>query len=111
AFTATLLIFSIFTVLGAFSPDFMWFVVFRFLAGFGLGGCIPVSFGLVGELTPRRQRGRVLTAMDGWWPVGAALCGFVSAGLIAAFADWRLTLLVMGLPALLGVWVPRRGRE
>jgi putative MFS transporter len=38
AFTATLLIFSLFTVLGAFSPDFIWFCVFRFMAGFGLGG-------------------------------------------------------------------------
>ena len=107
AFTATLLIFSIFTVLGAFSPDFMWFVVFRFLAGFGLGGCIPVDYALVGEFTPRKQRGRVLTAMDGWWPIGAALCGFVSAGLVAAFADWRLTMLVMVLPALLVFWIRR----
>jgi putative MFS transporter len=107
AFTATLLIFSLFTVLGAFSPDFLWFCVFRFMAGFGLGGCIPVDYALVGEFTPRRQRGRVLTAMDGWWPVGAALCGFVSAGLIAAFADWRLTMLVMVLPALLVFWIRR----
>lgn len=52
AFTATLLIFSLFTVLGAFSPDFLWFVAFRFMAGFGLGGCIPVDYALVGEFTP-----------------------------------------------------------
>jgi putative MFS transporter len=77
------------------------------MAGFGLGGCIPVDYALVGEFTPRRQRGRVLTAMDGWWPVGAALCGFVSAWLVAAFADWRLTMLVMVLPALLVFWVRR----
>jgi MFS family permease len=38
AFTLTLLVFSIFTVLGAFSPDIVWFCFFRFLAGFGLGG-------------------------------------------------------------------------
>ncbi len=107
AFTATLLIFSLFTVLGAFAPDFLWFCVFRFMAGFGLGGCIPVDYALVGEFTPRKQRGRVLTAMDGWWPVGAALCGFASAGLMAAFADWRLTMLVMVLPALLVFWVRR----
>jgi putative MFS transporter len=107
AFTATLLIFSLFTVLGAFSPDFFWFCVFRFMAGFGLGGCIPVDYALVGEFTPRKQRGRVLTAMDGWWPIGAALCGFVSAGLVAAFGDWRLTMLVMVLPALLVFWVRR----
>ncbi|WP_309074606.1 MFS transporter [Paenarthrobacter sp.] len=107
AFTATLLIFSIFTVLGAFSPDIVWFCVFRFMAGFGLGGCIPVDYALVGEFTPRKQRGKVLTAMDGWWPIGAALCGFVSAGLVAAFGDWRFTMLIMVLPALLVFWVRR----
>lgn len=107
AFTATLLVFSIFTVLGALAPDIVWFCIFRFLAGVGLGGCIPVDYALVGEFMPRRHRGRVLTAMDGWWPIGAALCGFVSAGLVALFGDWRLTMAVMILPALLVFWVRR----
>ncbi|HXF03685.1 MAG TPA: MFS transporter, partial [Arthrobacter sp.] len=107
AFTATLLVFSIFTVCGAFAPDIVWFCVFRFVAGFGLGGCVPVDYALVGEFTPRRLRGRVLTAMDGWWPVGAALCGFVSAIIMATVADWRFTMLIMVLPALLVFWVRR----
>jgi putative MFS transporter len=107
AFTATLLVFSVFTVLGAFAPDIVWFCVFRFIAGFGLGGCVPVDYALVGEFTPRRLRGRVLTAMDGWWPVGAALCGFVSAIIMATVADWRFTMLIMVLPALLVFWVRR----
>ncbi|CEA07381.1 Putative niacin/nicotinamide transporter NaiP [Arthrobacter saudimassiliensis] len=107
AFSATLLVFSVFTVAGAFSPDIAWFCVFRFLAGFGLGGCVPVDYALVGEFTPRRQRGRVLAAMDGWWPVGAALCGAVSALIMATVADWRWTMLVMVLPALLVFWVRR----
>lgn len=105
AFSATLLIFSLFTVLGAFSPDIAWFCVFRFMAGFGLGGCVPVDYALVGEFTPRKQRGRVLTAMDGWWPVGAALCGAVSAVILQVFGDWRYTMLVMVIPALLVFWV------
>ncbi|MCC3282238.1 MFS transporter [Arthrobacter caoxuetaonis] len=107
AFTATLLIFSIFTVLGAFAPDIAWFCVFRFLAGVGLGGCVPVDYALVGEFTPRKQRGRVLTAMDGWWPVGAALCGVTSAFIMATVADWRWTMLIMVAPALLVFWVRR----
>ena len=108
AFTLTLLVFSLFTVLGAFSPDIVWFCVFRFLAGFGLGGCIPVDYALVGEFTPRRQRGRVLTAMDAWWPIGAFLCGVVTTAIVAQTGSWRLTMLVMVLPALLVFWV-RRG--
>jgi putative MFS transporter len=104
AFTLTLLVFSIFTVAGAFAPAFGWFILFRFLAGFGLGGCIPVDYALVGEFTPSRHRGRVLTAMDGWWPIGASLCAFVSAYLLD-FGDWRLIMLIMIVPALLTVAV------
>ncbi|MCC9178205.1 MFS transporter [Arthrobacter sp. zg-Y750] len=107
AFSATLLVFSLFTVLGAFSPDIVWFCIFRFMAGFGLGGCVPVDYALVGEFTPKKQRGRVLTGMDGWWPVGAALCGLTSAAIMATFADWRYTMLVMVVPALLVFWVRR----
>lgn len=100
AFTLTLLCFSIFTALGALSPNIWIFCLLRFFAGFGLGGCIPVDYALVGEFSPAKHRGRVLTALDGWWPVGATLCAFVSAWLIT-FADWRAVMLIMILPALL----------
>lgn len=104
AFTLTLLIFSAFTVLGAFAPNYALFLIFRFCAGFGLGGCIPVDYALVGEFTPTKHRGRVLTAVDGWWPVGATLCAVVSAWLVS-FASWHTIMLVMVLPALLIVAV------
>ncbi|MHC6175621.1 MFS transporter [Glutamicibacter endophyticus] len=107
AFSLTLLMFSIFTVLGALSPNFGFFIAFRFLAGMGLGGCIPVDYALVGEFTPARLRGRVLTAMDGWWPIGAALSFVVSGWVMATAENWRLILAVMILPALL-VYVVRR---
>ena len=100
AFTLTLLCFSIFTALGALSPNIWIFCLLRFFAGFGLGGCIPVDYALVGEFSPAKHRGRVLTALDGWWPIGATLCAFVSAWLIT-FADWRAVMLIMILPALL----------
>ncbi|GAA2833193.1 MFS transporter [Crossiella cryophila] len=106
AFSLTLLMFSIFTVAGAASPDYVTFCVFRFLAGIGLGGCIPVDYALVGEFTPAKVRGRVLTALDIWWPLGATLCGLVSTALLP-LQNWRLLLLVMVLPALLVFWVRR----
>ncbi|MDY6055741.1 MFS transporter [Micrococcus sp.] len=108
AFTATLLMFSLFTIAGALTDSLLWFVAFRFLAGVGLGGTVPVDYALVSEFTPQRLRGRVLTAMDGWWPIGAALCGVVSAWLLSTWGDWRLPLLAMVLPALL-VFVVRLG--
>ncbi len=111
AFTWTLLVFAVFTALGALAPNFALFALFRFLAGVGLGGCIPVDYALVGEFTPRTARGKILTAMDGWWPIGAALSFFVSAWLLAATGSWRWSLAVMILPALLIFWVRRHVPE
>jgi putative MFS transporter len=65
AFSITLMIFALFSVLGALSPSWEVFLVLRFLAGVGLGGCIPVDYAIVSEFSPRKQRGRVLAAMDG----------------------------------------------
>src|SRR4051812_34504237 len=107
AVTLTLAMFSLFSVLGAASPSFGFLCASRFLAGVGLGGCIPVDYALVGEFTPAKVRGRVLTAMDVWWPVGATLCGVISTALLGVrFIDnWRAMLLVMVVPALLLFWV------
>ena len=108
-FTYSLLIFSVFSVLSSAAPNYEVFIILRFLAGVGLGGCIPVDYAIVGEFTPSKVRGRALTAMDAWWPVGATLCGLVAAFLAAqGISNWRLLLLFMVLPALLVVWV-RRG--
>lgn len=108
AFALTLLTFAAFSVLAALSPNIEVFLLLRFLAGIGLGGCIPVDYALVSEFSPRRERGRVLTAMDGWWPVGATLAGVASTLLLPLDGNWRWMLVVMILPALLLFWV-RRG--
>ena len=106
AFTWTVLIFSVLSVAGAFAPSYESFLVLRFLAGIGLGGCIPVDYAMVGEFCPARVRGRLLTAMDAWWPIGGTLCGIVST-LLLPLDSWRALLLVMVLPALLTFWVRR----
>ncbi|MEU7898230.1 MFS transporter [Nonomuraea sp. NPDC049152] len=108
AFSLTLLIFALFSVLGALAPNYGVFLVLRFLAGVGLGGCIPVDYALVGEFSPSRLRGKILAAMDVWWPIGATLCGVVAIVLEPVQGNWRWMLTVMVLPALLLFWV-RRG--
>src|ERR1051326_5934459 len=55
-----LLIFGIFTILGALAPDVTWLMVARFLAGIGLGGEQPLAFAYAGEYSPKRIRGRIL---------------------------------------------------
>ena len=108
-FTYCLLAFSLLSLLSAAAPNYEVFLILRFLTGVGLGGCIPVDYAIVGEFTPAKVRGRVLTAMDAWWPVGGTICGLVAAFLTAqGIQNWRYQLLFMVLPALLVVWI-RRG--
>ena len=64
AFAWTLAIFSVFTIAGALTDSLLWFALFRFVAGMGLGGTIPVDYALVGEFTPRQLRSRDLAAND-----------------------------------------------
>jgi putative MFS transporter len=108
AFSITLLIFALFSVLGALSPTWEVFLVLRFLAGVGLGGCIPVDYAIVSEFSPKKQRGRVLAAMDGWWPIGTTFAGLSATFLVPVPGNWRWMLVLMVLPALLLFWV-RRG--
>ncbi|MEV1295557.1 MFS transporter [Pseudonocardia sp. NPDC049635] len=107
-FSITLLIFALFSVLGAFSPNWEIFLLLRFIAGLGLGGCIPVDYAIVSEFSPRRLRGKILAAMDGWWPIGATMAGVSATLLVPVEGNWRWMLALMVLPALLLFWV-RRG--
>jgi putative MFS transporter len=108
AFSVTLLIFGLFSLLGALSPNYEIFLVLRFVAGIGLGGCIPVDYALVSEFSPRRLRGKILSAMDLWWPIGGTLCGVAATALASAPGNWRWMLGLMVLPTLLVFWI-RRG--
>ncbi|KFU78768.1 MFS transporter, putative metabolite:H+ symporter [Amycolatopsis lurida] len=108
AFSVTLLLFALFSVFGAFAPNVETFLALRFLAGIGLGGCIPVDYAIVSEFSPRKHRGRVLSAMDGWWPIGTTLAAVTATLLLPVEGNWRWMLVLMILPALLLFWV-RRG--
>jgi putative MFS transporter len=55
-----LLLFGIFTILGAFAPSVMWLAAARFIAGIGLGAEQPLAFAYAGEYSPKRIRGRIL---------------------------------------------------
>jgi putative MFS transporter len=108
AFSLTLLVFGLFSLLGALAPNYGIFLALRFLAGVGLGGCIPVDYALVSEFSPRRLRGKILSAMDLWWPIGGTLCGIAATLLAPAPGNWRWMLGLTVIPTLLVFWV-RRG--
>src|SRR5271169_6003629 len=73
-----LLLFGIFTILGAFAPTVAWLIATRFVAGLGLGAEQPLAFAYAGEYSPKRIRGRILALVHFIggacvWPIGTAL--------------------------------------
>src|SRR5262249_60807172 len=99
-----LLLFGIFTILGAFAPNVTLLVICRFIAGLGLGAEQPLAFAYAGEYSPRRIRGRILAIVHF---IGGACVWPIASLFTLAFRDtigWRGVLIVIGIGALI-VWV------
>ena len=105
-----LLIFGVFTILGALAPSVSLLVACRFIAGLGLGAEQPLCFAYAGEYSPKRIRGRVLAIIHFIggacvWPIGTALALGIGTMTSPEYA-WRSIWLIIGVGALI-VWVFR----
>ncbi|MEY3458461.1 MAG: putative niacin/nicotinamide transporter NaiP, partial [Planctomycetota bacterium] len=103
----TIVMYSIFTGLSAFSRNFWDFSILRFLTGLGVGGEFAVGVALVAEVMPSRARPHALGLLQALSAVGnitAALIGM-------AGTDWKVMFLIGTAPALLSLLVRSRLRE
>jgi MFS family permease len=94
-FLITLAVYLIFSFLTAFSWNFWSFVVFRFMAGTGIGGEYSAIYSAVDELIPARFRGQVALAISGSYWIGAMMGSAVAILLlnpnfISQFYGWRV---------------------
>jgi len=71
AIIATVVSFSVFTLLCAFAPNPLVFGLLRFLAGLGLGGVLPTALALVNEYARRGRGGKATTTLMTGYHVGA----------------------------------------
>ena len=108
-----LLLFGVFTILGAFAPSVTLLVICRFIAGLGLGAEQPLCFAYAGEYSPKAIRGRILAFIHFVggacvWPIGTAMVLLFGTTLFAGNPEyvWRGVWLVIGIGALI-VWVLR----
>ncbi|RJQ90024.1 MFS transporter [Amycolatopsis panacis] len=92
--------FSAFTLLCAFAPSAGMFATLRFLAGLGLGGCLPTAITLVTDHQADQGRGpsASTTVMTGYH-VGAVLTALLGILFIEPFG-WRAMFVAGSLPAL-----------
>ena len=101
-----LLLFGIFTILGALAPTVLWLGVARFIAGIGLGAEQPLAFAYAGEYSPKLIRGRILAIVHF---IGGACVWPIAALFTLAFRDsigWRGVWIVIGIGGLV-VWLFR----
>ncbi len=106
-----LLLFGVFTILGALAPSVTVLIACRFIAGLGLGAEQPLAFAYAGEYSPKRIRGRILAIVHFIggacvWPIGTALVLLFGSTISNPEHAWRGVWLVVGIGALI-VWVFR----
>ena len=106
-----LLLFGIFTIVGAMAPTVVMLIACRFIAGIGLGAEQPLAFAYAGEYSPKRIRGRILAIVHFIggacvWPIGTALVLLFGSLSTTPEYAWRGVWLIIGIGALI-VWVFR----
>lgn len=95
-------LFSLFTILCAFSPNAAVFGGLRLLAGIGLGGLVPSANALVAELVPAKWRSTIATLMMSGVPIGGSIAALAGIPLIPAFG-WPVMFLVAAVALLVVV--------
>lgn len=95
----TLVVFSVASGLSALATSFLVLCALRFVAGFGLGGELPVASTLVSESVPARERGRAVVLLESFWAAGWIVAALVSYYVIPEYG-WRAAFVIGALPCL-----------
>ncbi len=82
-FAASVALFSLAMLGCGLASSFGVFAVFRFVAGFGIGGLLPTAIALTSEFAAPRHRSRILGAVLTGPPVGGLLASLASVALLA----------------------------
>lgn len=96
--TISVAVFSIGTVLAAISSNVEMLIVFRFIAGLGIGAEIAAVTTYVGEISPAPLRGRYTSWATTCAYAGFAVVPFVARALVPNIASgWRILFLIGAL--------------
>ena len=104
--TFTILMFSVFTGLCAFAQGYWDLLIYRTLAGIGLGGEFGIGMALIAEAWPAEKRNRASAYVGMGWQLGVLLAAFLTP-LLLGIIGWRGMFLVGLLPALASFLIRR----
>ncbi len=100
----TVLVYSVFTALCGLSTGIVMFAIFRFIAGFGIGGEWAAGTPLLHESVPEHTRVRLAGWLHTATPTGLFLAALVTL-IGGSFFGWRGMFFLGILPALLTVYL------
>ena len=106
----TIIIYSIGTLLSAFSWSFYSLVIFRFITGLGVGGEWATGQIYINETFPDDLRAKFGAFMQSGAPVGVILASIVG-GVISPIIGWRMTFLISIIPAIMVIFIRRYLKE
>jgi MFS family permease len=124
-FILTLLWYSFFTLLCAFSTNIWIFIFLRFMAAVGIGGEYAAVSSIVVEFIPKKTRGRINAFIMSMWPLGAigsALLVMFVVKLFPTSLAWRFGFLLAVVLSIFALvirryvpesprWLKDRGRN
>ena len=102
-------IFTVFTAACGMAQGFVDFAIYRFIAGFGLAGIVPIAVALVFEYTPGKRKAVVSSVSYMGITVGVLLSALLAIAFLSS-AGWRTifgaTFLCILLVPVAYVWLP-----
>lgn len=97
--TWTILVFAVFTGACAFAHGYWDLLIYRTIAGLGLGGEFGIGMALVAEAWPASKRARVSSYVGLGWQAGVLLAAVVTP-ILLPLIGWRGMFMVGVLPAV-----------
>ena len=88
--------FGLFTLCTASAASLQQVLLFRFLAGVGLGGAMPSFISMAAEYTPRSKRQAVVGLLWTGFPLGGVIVGLVAWRVIDA-VGWQSLFYIGGI--------------
>lgn len=108
--TWTIVLFAVFTGLCAFARGFHELLVFRTIAGIGLGGEFGIGMALAAEAWPAGKRGRVSSYVALGWQAGVLMAALLTP-LLLPVVGWRGMFLIGVIPAFVAWFIRNRLHE
>jgi MFS family permease len=108
--TWTIVLFAVFTGLCAVAQGYWDLVLYRTIAGLGLGGEFGIGMALAAEAWPAKYRGRVSSYVALGWQVGVLGAAMLTP-LLLPHIGWRGMFLVGVIPAFVAWYIRNKLHE